>query len=148
MIPANITVGHVNANVRPTKTMDIFPDSGAGICLGGTTHLEQLGHTAQELIPTKKRIKVVGGGTIPCLGWIMADFTIDGKFSTRQPLYIAEGIQRIFFSKSACIATNILSQWYQPSPNASQHVEQLNARETVGLSCIRVGEQRESTNTT
>ena len=115
MIPADITLGHVNARSRPMTTMNIFPDSGAGLCLAGTDHLEQLGHTVSQLIPSKKRIKVVGGGTLPCLGWIMADFTIDGMFTTRQPLYIAEGVQRIFFSKAACIATNILSPWY-PHP--------------------------------
>lgn len=91
LISANIKVGHINARSRPTTKMDIFPDSGAGICLGGTTHLQQLGRTVQELIPSKKQIKVVGGRTIPVLGWIMADFTIDGQF-TRQPLYFAEGV--------------------------------------------------------
>ena len=132
LISADIRVGHVNARSRPTKTMDIFPDSGAGICLGGTQHLEQLGHTVQELIPSNKQIRVVGGRTLPCLGWIMADFTIDGQFHTRQALYIAEGVQRLFFSKAACIATNILSRWYpHPMPQQPQSTDNTTAVESI-----------------
>ena len=118
MIPAKIKLGHINARSRPTSTMEIFPDSGAGICLAGTTHLEQMGYSVAELIPTNKRVKVVGGATLPCLGWVTAEFTIDDTFTTLQPLFIAEGIQRIFFSNAACKATNILSPWYpHPMPH-------------------------------
>ena len=134
MISADIKVGHINARKRPTKTMDIYPDSGADITLGGTKHLEELGYTVAQLIPTKKRIKVVGGGTLPCLGWLMAEFTIDGMFTTRQPLYIVEGVQRIFFSKTAMIATNILSPWYpHPMPPHTFTSNNVNASKQSSL---------------
>ena len=51
----------LNANIRTCSTeLDVFPDSGASICLGGTEHLDLLGLTEQDLIPSAKTIVAVG----------------------------------------------------------------------------------------
>ena len=115
-ICCTIQVGHIKSSKRQSIQTKVFPDSGATINLAGLQHLTELGITPQELIPCKKRIAVVGGSTLPCLGWVYANFTVDAT-TTRQRLYICEKVDRIFLSKEACIATYILpSSFPKPLP--------------------------------
>ena len=115
-IEVTIKPGHSSSSRRKTFNKKVFPDSGASICLGGTQHLEEFDMLPQELIPCNKTISVVGGGTLPCLGYINVEFTVNGT-TTKQRLYICEKIDRIFFSKDACIETFILpSTFPQPLP--------------------------------
>ena len=115
-IQCTIRPGHAKSTCQKSITTKVFPDSGASICLAGPQHLLLLMVTIAQLIPTKKKITVVGGSTLPCLGWIPATFTVD-NVSTIQPLYICNKVDRIFFSKIACIATYILpSSFPQPTP--------------------------------
>lgn len=113
-IEVTVKPGHFLSPKRNSFNKKVFPDSGASICLGGTQHLKQLGMLPQELIPCNKRIAVVGGATLPCLGFIFAEFVVNGV-STKQKLYICDQIDRIFFSKAACIDTFILPSTF-PKP--------------------------------
>ena len=106
-IEADIKPGHFTSSKRQTFKRKLFPDSGASICLGGTHHLEELNISPQELIPCNKKIAVVGGGTLPCRGYINVEFVVN-NVATQQRLYICDKVDRIFFSKAACIATFIL----------------------------------------
>ena len=105
-IQVNIMLGHPDSHNRPSANMYVFPDSGASIYLAGTHHIEKLDVKRNELIPCNKRISVVGGSTLPCIGWVPAEFGVDNQ-TTKQPLYVCDKVDRIFFSKQACIDTNI-----------------------------------------
>ena len=101
---------------RSTK-MAIFPDSGATICLGGLKHLWNMRQSTNNLIPSRKVIWAVGGFTLMCQGWLPVEFNVQGK-TTKQALYICKKIQRLYFSKAACIDIGILPQNF-PNPVAT-----------------------------
>ena len=42
----------------------VFPDNGASICLAGFEHLNQMGLTENNLIPSDKTVQTVGGFTM------------------------------------------------------------------------------------
>ena len=52
---------------RSTK-MAIFPYSGATICLGGLKHLRNMRLSTNNLIPSRKVVRAVGGFTLMCQG--------------------------------------------------------------------------------
>ena len=107
-IPASLTPKLPTATeaASPT-TMMIFPDSGAGICLAGPQHVSKLGIVMKDLIPCRKRVTAVGGSVLSCMGWLPVKFRI-GTNETRQPLYICDKVDRIYFSRQGCTDTNIL----------------------------------------
>ena len=88
-IPAELTPALRNANIRPiTRTMKIFPDSGAGICLAGPQHLIELGTTGQHLIPCNKRVPAVGGSVLTCKGWLPMQFQVRGQCHSSTFIYM------------------------------------------------------------
>ena len=102
-----------------TTTMRIFPDSGASICLGGMKHLQQLGLKPQHLIPCNKIVHAVGSFEFKCDGWLPVVFVVNGR-STKQALYVCERVERIYFSKAACMDVGILSKDFPvPMPEVS-----------------------------
>ena len=106
-IPAEITlIAHQTSGQNQSTTL-IFPDSGAGICLAGTKHLQKLGISSKDLIPCSKRVVAVGGSTLTCQGWIEVQFRI-GNHTTKQPLYICANVDRIYLSRDGCTDLNIL----------------------------------------
>ena len=118
-VRATVRFGHSKALLPCIADVNVFPDSGAGICLGGTQHVEQFGMSLKNLIPCQKRVKVVGGTIIPCVGWVRAAITIQ-NVTTIQKLYISEGVDRIFLSKRACIDVHILPPNF-PQPMKPHH---------------------------
>ena len=97
--------------------MVIFPDSGATICLGGLKHLWNMGLSTNNLIPSRKVVRAVGGFTLMCQGWLPMEFNVQNK-TTKQALYICKKIQRLYFSKAACIDIGILPKEF-PDPVAT-----------------------------
>ena len=71
-----------------TKMM-IFPNSGATICLGGLKHFRNMGLCTNNIIPSRKVDKAVGGFTLMCQGWLPVEFNVQGK-TTKQALYICK----------------------------------------------------------
>ena len=59
-IPARVTP-LVAGNQIATSTVQVFPDSGADICLAGTRHLNMIGVEPKLLTPCRKTITAVGG---------------------------------------------------------------------------------------
>ena len=82
-------------------TLDIFPDSGANICLAGPKQLHRLGLQASHLRSCQKRVKAVGGSFLSCTGWLPVTFDIKGHCTT-QPLYFCDKVDKLYFSKQAC----------------------------------------------
>lgn len=96
-----------NIPARTETEIFVFPDSGASICLCGPKHLQSLGLSNHNLIPCKKIVKAVGNFKIVCQGWLPVMFDVCGR-STKQALYVCEKVERVYLSKSACMAVGIL----------------------------------------
>lgn len=87
----------------------IFPDSGANACIASMYHLKKMNLTFRDLQPCNKSFTVVGGDKIVCKGFLLIEFTVQNRI-TQQPVYFTDRVDRIFFSRTACLATNILSK--------------------------------------
>jgi hypothetical protein len=113
----------INGKRPITSTIQVFPDSGAHICLAGTAHLEKLGVREEHLTPCRKRITAVGGSTLTCKGWLQVEFKI-GDNTTRQPLYICDKVDRIYFGRQGCTEVNILPETF-PFPMQPSNISSL-----------------------
>ena len=132
-------VQEISAHLTPeiddarTATVNVFPDSGASICLGGPKQLHQMGLTISSLRPSNKQVKAVGGSILTCKGWFPVKFELGG-YCTTQPLYICEKVDRLYFSKQACMAVNILSPEYPRAARPSQdrpHISSVNEEQAT-----------------
>lgn len=111
-------------------TVNVFPDSGASICLAGLQHLSTMGLSADALLPCTKTVTVVGGSKIYCTGWLPIIFSI-GKLSTKQPLYNSEKADRIYLSRQGCTALQILpSSFPYPMPEHQVNLIEATPSET------------------
>ena len=111
-IPAEVTpLSQTNQKVGTAKTMMVFPDSGASICLAGPQHIQAMGIDARSLIPCSKQVRAVGGSVLTCQGWLPTRFSI-GSNTTQQPLYICDKVDRIYFGRSGCIDAKILPECF------------------------------------
>ena len=97
--------------------ISIFPDSGASICLAGPQHMNMMNIVPHELIPCQKQVRAVGGSKLSCSGWLPIEFQIGDK-TTKQPVYICNQVDRIYFSKKGCLDVSILPPSF-PFPMAS-----------------------------
>ena len=70
-IPAELTFLSSNNNTLfHPKSVLIFPDSGASICIAGTKHLPEFGIDKPNLLQCNTTITAVGGSTLTCHGFI------------------------------------------------------------------------------
>ena len=61
-IPAQITLGHPNTGKsRKSKLLNVFPDSGASICLAVIEHIEKMGVKPEELVLVARPSPVLVG---------------------------------------------------------------------------------------
>lgn len=117
-IQISITPHSQSKKFKP-RSVQVFPDSGASICIAGYEHLPLLGIGRQDLLPCSKPVKAVGGHSFVCKGFIRADLAIDG-LTTNQVVYIGEKVQYIYISRDACLDLRILPESFpypMPSPN-------------------------------
>ena len=128
-LKATVTAQLTNFNCIKPVSMFIFPDSGASICLAGPQHLNHLGIDIKLLIPCNKRVTAVGGSVLSCRGWLPVEFNVNGQ-KTKQPLYICDKIDRLYFSKSACIDVSILPKSF-PHPMKIDQALAVNTSHTT-----------------
>ena len=157
--------GEINATLSPSlprhqhksapTNMKIFPDSGATVCLANPQHIAQLNLTTQDLIPCTKIVTVVGGSQLTCKGWLPITFQI-GNYITKQPVYISNKADRIYFSKQGCVALKLLhpefpkpmpqvaavSKQSQPSPDQNTATKPKPLPNTNNLHCETTLPQR------
>ena len=127
-ISANLTPDVKNSTARP---VDIFPDSGANICLGGPKQLDELKLDPSKLRPCHKRVEAVGGSELVCKGWIPIKFEI-GSHSTIQPVYFCERVDKLYFSRKACMDMNILPACFpMPMPHTAGSVSSIHDSEAT-----------------
>ena len=110
-----------NKRSRDPTLINVFPDSGASICIAGPKHQQQLQIEHDELDDCRKRVKAVGGTVLTCYGCINVKFSFN-SYTTTQTLYFCENVNRIYFSKKACIDVGILHPEF---PNV-QAIDQLS----------------------
>lgn len=91
-----------------TRSLNIFPDNGASICLAGPTHLLKRNLNTNQLTPYQKIITAVGGHKHKYYGWVPVQFTV-GPHTTNQPLYICDKRDWIYFSRQGCLEIKIIS---------------------------------------
>ena len=119
-VPVNMTP-IIGGKHRPTRTIEVFADSGADICLAGPKHLTELSISSDDLAPCRKTIRAVGGSLLTCKGWFQCEFDVCGN-TTRQPIYICDKIDRIYFSRKACIDATILPRTFPFPMNKPERV--------------------------
>ena len=126
--------------------LKIFPDSGATICLAGPKHLYCMGLKESNLIPSKKVFLAVGGSTLISQEWLPVQFSVK-EMSTKQALYICNNIDKLYFSKAACIDVGILSLHF-PTAMSLTNQRQVNCMtidHTAAVSLLNM-KQKQSTN--
>ena len=85
-----------------------------------------MGAQPSQLHTCNKAVKAVGGSTFICKGWLPVRFEIE-EHVTKQPVYICEKVDRLYFSKQGCVQVNILSRDYpRPTHPPKAHVHSLN----------------------
>ena len=99
-IPATVSI-HTPGSNNNTTTLQIFPDSGASICLGGPNLLKKLHVNNDNLIRCNKNITAVGGTKLKCKGWVPLKF-VTGCHKTIQPVHICNKVDKLYFSKKGC----------------------------------------------
>ena len=89
-------------------------DSGAQMVVIGLKHLYGMGLTKKDLIPVNMKISAANSGGLKLLGGVFLKiygYSSSGKkWQTRQMAYCADGCDRLFLSKTACIELGILEQ--------------------------------------
>ena len=93
--------------------MNIFPNSGASICLAGPQHIAKFNLDAHDLIPCYKKVKAVGGSKLTWDDWDWEEPP------SKQPVYICDKVDRFYFGKKGCVDVNILSQVFPFPINSS-----------------------------
>ena len=127
-IPIELSANTAHSKTSPVE-VKVFPDSGASICLAGPQHLEILNIKRQLLTPCNKQVRAVGGSTLTCFGWIPITFSIN-HHSTVQHLYICEKVDRIYLSRKACTALNILPNTF---PFPMDHISSVDNTPSLSL---------------
>ena len=83
------------------KEMQVFPDTGANLCLMGPAQLKTLELTVDKLTPISAPITVVGGSTVSASGHTRLKLSI-GNQSTEQLVYFCDRADRFFLGRQAC----------------------------------------------
>ena len=69
-VSSNIGTPEIWVNATPVTAQNgklksvnikVFPDSGAGLCIGGSEHQKALVLLREHLQPTEKKVRAVGG---------------------------------------------------------------------------------------
>ena len=118
-------INEIPAQICSTKSpvlINIFPNSGASICLAGSHHLQELNLKQEDLICCHRKVKAVGGSKLICHGRLPMNFTID-KHATTQKVYFCDKADCFYFSKKGCLDKHKLpSQFpYPKNINNSPH---------------------------
>ena len=80
----------------------------------GLKHLYGMGLTKKDLVPVSMKIRAANSGGLKLLGGVflkITGYSSSGKrWQTRQMAYCADGCDRLFLSKTACVDLGILEQ--------------------------------------
>ena len=138
-------------NMQPEGTqrvvqLDVFPDTGANICLMGQSQLKQLGVTQSSLHPCCDQIAVAGGSTIPTTGWMKIKITLR-EATTEATVYFSKRAKRFFLSRRCCRELNIipLTFPYPPQKNNDKVIAVVEPDTTLKVEADTVFESKRVT---
>ena len=95
--------------------VDVFPDTGANICLMGPSQLKQLKLDHSSLTPCYEQIAVAGGSTITSSGWVEVDIALEERH-TAAKVYFAKRAKRFFLSRRCCRDLDVIPQSFPYPP--------------------------------
>ena len=99
-----------------TASTPALADTGAQMCVAGPSFLHALGATKKELIKLQNGVSTANNAGLTLLGGLFSNImgtTPTGEtFNTQQLVYIAEGINTLFLSKSACRDLGIIGEHF------------------------------------
>ena len=136
-----VLVKPMNIDGSAFISMDMFPDTGANICLIGPQQLKALKMKRADLNKCKHSIKVAGGSFIVASGWFKAKFKLRDKLS-EQFVYFADRAKRFFLSRHICIDLGVVPPTF-PFPPTSEPSEGDDSVDT--LECTRTIPERPKT---
>ena len=112
--------------------MDVFPDTGANICLLGPKQLKRLKLSPLELNRCSHRISVAGGSTITATRWFEVVFNLH-DIQSQQIVYFSDKAGRFFLSRNACMELNIIppSFPFPPREENTTKVKKVDALEAT-----------------
>jgi hypothetical protein len=97
-----------------TTSSPALADTGAQMCVAGPSLLHSLGATKRELIKLQTGVSTADNAGLKLLGGLFCSIlgrTPGGDaISTQQLVYIAEGINTLFLSKTACRDLGIIGE--------------------------------------
>ena len=102
--------------------INVFPDSGAGLCLGDANHARKLGLDMDSMTECYKRVKAVGGGTIICRRVVPVKFTYDHHSTVQHVYFTYTKLARMYFSRKGCLGLNILPETF-PYPMTTKKAD-------------------------
>ena len=132
----DIPVPKMKSRKVHTKSM---PDTGAQMTVTGLKFIHSLGVTKSELIPLSHGVNAANNSGLGLLGGVLVTFSgkdCNGNTRTsRQLCYVAENIDCIFLSKSACVDLGLIGKNFPTigtfnTPNISTMSESENGNKT------------------
>ena len=101
--------------------VDVFPDTGANICLLGPQQLKILKLSTSSLSRCNNKISVAGGSSITASGWFKVAFRLHDKKS-EQIVYFSACAKRFFLSRQVCIDLGVVPPSFPHPPTNTKHV--------------------------
>ena len=117
-IPAYLTlrIKVPNTAVRPASGQ-CLADTGASVCLAGRMFMKSLGMSEAHLTPCDMSVTGANSVSITVLGAMLVEFSSkDGSHSSKQVVYVCEGVSGALLSLEACIDLGVVSESF---PNAA-----------------------------
>ena len=96
-------------------SVDVFPDTGANICLMGPAQLRMLKIKPSNLHPCREQIAVAGGSTIMTTGWVRVTMKLEKRI-TETAVYYSKRAKRLFLSRNCCRKLNIIPESFPYPP--------------------------------
>lgn len=117
-----------------TVTIPCMADTGCQSCLAGIKVLRRIGLSKSNLIPVTMKMHAANNKGITILGAVIMRLSgtdpLGNNHSTRQIVYITDSSDRMFISREACIALNMIT-------NKFPTVGETNCNETVNANYVK-----------
>ena len=131
VIAVMVTVLSKGNNKRPIR-IDVFPDTGANVCLFGPEQRKQLQLSKVKLNPCSVDIVVAGGSRITTTGSCEFLFVL-GNRQTKSLAYFCEKADRLYMKKDSCMELGIIPLSFPYPPDM-----EINERNVSMVEDVRV----------
>ena len=135
-IPAYLTlkIRVPNTPVRPAMG-PCLADTGASVCLAGRSFMKSVGMSESHLTPCDMSVTGAKSSSIVVLGAMLVEFsTKDTGQTSKQVVYICEGVSGALISLEACIDLGIVNKNF-PSLTKVDQCCSAHIGKKVGCDC-------------